>query len=169
VVKKRNSKISKKRTVGEQYLEVAYKEPESRDPIELQREIQKEYLDNLRQAVYDFRKKFPQDFFVVQLTKREQLMPNMFRNYFLCRFSCPTPDYDQSVYYYNHAHEGIAYLWTVPDRLTCLTLRENALLLPPSEKQLLQFVLHFFDGTLLNISKKFNKEEKGSPLIDTSL
>src|ERR1700683_1834898 len=87
-----------KATVGQQYLDVAYKEPYSRDPIELQREMQKEYLDNLKEVIQLFRKKHPQDFFAVQTTKREKLMPNMFRNYFFCRFSCPTPDYDQSVY-----------------------------------------------------------------------
>jgi len=158
---------SGKLTVGEQYLDVAYKDPESRDPIELQREMQKEYLENLRETILVYRKKHPQDFFAVVTTKREQLMSNLLRNYFFCRFSCPTPEYDQSVYYYHHADESIAYLWTVPDRDTCFTLQENALRVCDEEKELLQFVMQFFDGTLLNISKRFNKEKKDSPLINS--
>lgn len=165
----KSGKNSHKKTVGSQYLEVAYKQPETRDPIELQREMQREYVDNVKKCILDYRKDHPNDFFIVNITKREKLMPNLLRNYFFARDTCPTPDWDQSVYYYNHAYETVAYLWTVPDRDTCIYFRENALHVTPEEKQLLQFVLQFFDGTLLNIAKRFNKEEKDSPLIDTTL
>jgi hypothetical protein len=164
---KRKLNKDPKPTFGQQYVDVAYKEPYSRDPIELQREMQKEYLDNLGETILVFRKQNPQDFFAVVTTKREKLMPNVLRNYFFCRLSCPTPEYDQSVYYYNHADEGVAYLWTVPDQETCFHLRDNALMVDPEEQLLLQYVLQFFDGTLLNIAKRFNKEHKDSPLITT--
>jgi hypothetical protein len=164
---KRKLNKDTKPTFGQQYVDVAYKEPESRDPIELQREMQKEYLDNLKETILAFRRSNPQDFFAVVTTKREKLMPNVLRNYFFCRLSCPTPEYDQSVYYYNHSDEGVAYLWTVPDKETCFHLRDNALMVHPEEQLLLQYVLQFFDGTLLNIAKRFNKEHKDSPLITT--
>lgn len=156
-------------TVGEQYLKVAYKEPESRDPIELQREMQKEYVDNLIECVKSYRQDNCHDFFVVSITKREPLMPNILRNYFLARNTCPTPDYDQSAFFYSYREEKIAYLWTVPDRNTCFMLRDSALQVSDYEKQLLEFVLQFFDGTLLNIAKRFNKEKADSPHIDTTI
>ena len=156
----------KKITVGEQYLKVAYKHPESRDPIELQREMQKEYIDNLTQTVLSFRKDNPRNFYIVQLTKRERLLENVLRNYFFCRFTCPTPEYDQSVFKYEHGIEAIEYLWTVPDRDTCQHLRDNALQVVPEEKELLQFVLSFYDGSLFNLAKHLNGEKKDSPLID---
>lgn len=161
----KKSKKEKKITVGEQYLSVAYKDPVSRDPIELQREMQKGFLENLTDSVMEFRKKNPRDFYVVQLTKREQLLPNVLRNYFFCRFSCPTPEYDQTVFFYDHKKETIEYVWTVPDRPTCLTLRENALRVPPEEQQLLSFVLRFFSGELLLHAKYLNGERKDSPLL----
>jgi hypothetical protein len=163
-VKKKSKE--KKITVGEQYLKVAYKEPESRDPIELQREIQKEYVENLTQTVLSFRKDNPRNFYIVQLTKRERLLENVLRNYFFCRYSCPTPEYDQSVFKYEHAIEAVEYLWTVPDKDTCEYLRDNALVVAPEEKELLMFVLSFYSGELLSLAKHLNGEKKGSPLID---
>lgn len=162
-------KKQEKVTVGEQYLQVAHKDPESSDPIELQREMQKEYVDNLIQCVESYRKDNHHDFFVVSITKREPLMPNMLRNYFLARNTCPTPDYDQSAFFYSYHEEKIAYLWTVPDRGTCFHLQDYALQVADEEKQLLEFVLQFFDGTLLNIAKRFNKEKADSPYIDTTI
>jgi len=159
---KKESK-EKKITVGEQCLKVAYKEPESR---ELQREMQKEYIDNLTQTVLSFRKDNPGNFYIVQLTKRERLLENVLRNYFFCRFTCPTPEYDQSVFNYNPTRESIEYLWTVPDKDTCEHLRDNALTVDPEERQLLDFVLSFYSGELLNLAKRLNGEKKYSPLID---
>ncbi len=168
-MKKRKKQEIKRATVGERYLEVAYKEPASRDPIELQREMQKEYVDNLIQCVEHYRKDNRHDFFIVSITKREPLMPNILRNYFLARNTCPTPDYDQSAFFYSYKDEQIAYLWTVPDRDTCFMLRDHAFQVSDYEKQLLEFVLQFFDGTLLNIAKRFNKEKADTPHIDTTI
>ncbi len=146
-------------TVGAQYLAESFKEPDSRDPIELQREMQSKYVDNLILCTQNFRKAFDQqDFFVVVLTKRERVMEKLFRLYYTARHSCPTPDYDQSVYHYNHKSEHLSFLWTIPDRDSCFHLRDNALMVHPNEKQLLQFVMDFFDGTLLEVCKKLNKE-----------
>lgn len=146
-------------TVGEQYVHEALKEPDTRDPIELQREMQAKYVENLIECTKNFRNQFPaHDFFVVVLTKRERLMNKLFRLYYAARHSCPTPDYDQSVYKYSHKDERIEFIWTVPDKESCYHLRENALMVHPEERQLLQFVLDFFDGTLLQLCKKLNNE-----------
>jgi hypothetical protein len=146
-------------TVGAQYLAEAFKEPDTRDPIELQREMQSKYVDNLILCTQNFRKSFDnQDFFVVVLTKRERIMQKLFRLYYTARHSCPTPEYDQSVYHYNYKDERLSFLWTVPDKDSCYHLRDNALMVHPEEKQLLQFVMDFFDGTLLEVSKKLNKD-----------
>jgi hypothetical protein len=158
-------KIKNKKTVGEQYLDVALKLPESRDPIELQREMQKGYIEELGKCVIEFRKTCQTDFWVVVLIKRERLMENVLRFYYFARHSCPTPDFDQSVYFYDSKDESLSFIWAIPDKETCRHLRNNALYIHDSEKQLLQFVLEFFDGTLFEKAKRFNKEVKNSPLI----
>lgn len=155
----------KKETLGSISLNLMQKTPESRNPIEIERAMQEEYLSELIKCVEDHKKTFFGNFYAVVITKNEKLMPNVFRNYFSARQSCPTPDYDQSVFMYNRADDAIEYIWTVPGKDACHHLKDNALLVDPSERQLLRFVLEFADGTLYKLCKKLNNEEEKSPLI----
>lgn len=136
------------------------------NPQEIQREVHKDYIDNLIQC-YDAHKNiFPNDFFIVVITKRERLMENVLRNYFLARQSCPTTDYDQAVYRYNKKDNELEFLWVIPSKDSCEHLRDNALVVAPEERDLLRFVLEFYDGTLNEIVKKLNGEQKGSLLLE---
>lgn len=157
----------KRDTIGKISSELLTKDSPTNSPIELEREMHTEYDSNLHQCVENSKSNYPKDFYIVVITKRERLMPNVFRNYFFARQSCPTPEWDQAVYYYRRSSESIDFMWVVPDKETCFYLRTHALHVSPEEKQLLQFVLDFEDGTLLTISKKLNREQEASPLIDT--
>jgi hypothetical protein len=149
----------KRETVGKISSDLIVKEPDSRDPIELQREMTKDYVSELIDCALSF-KKFhtPCDFFVTVLTKKERLMPNVLRNYFAARLSCPTPEYDQAVYRYNHAEDNLEFIWVLPSKDTCELLAMNALKVHPDERLLLEFVLRLYDGDLLRLSKKLNNE-----------
>lgn len=152
--------MTKKRdTLGKISSELSQKEPETRSVVELERSMQEDYLDNLKECITTHQKLFPGDFYIVVITKNEKLMPNVFRNYFSARMSCPTPEYDQSVFKYVKASEHVEYLWTVPSKDTCIHLKENAQYVVKEEQELLRFVLHFLDGTLLNVSKHLNGEK----------
>lgn len=155
----------KKETVGKVSLDLMSKAPESRSPIEIEREMQKEYLDELIKCVDDHKGIYAGNFFVVVITKNEKLMPNVFRNYFFARSTCPTPDYDQSVFRYNRRDECLEYIWTVPSRDAAHHLKDNALYVAPEEKELLGFILQFADGSLYTLAKKLNGEQEKSPLI----
>ena len=96
-------------------------------------------------------------------TKCEPLLPNTYRNYFIDRQTCPTPNYDQAVYRYNRKKEQIEYIWSIPDRETCHHLRINAMHVVPRERELLSFVLKFADGTLFKLCKKLNGEKLETP------
>lgn len=174
---------AKRETVGKISSELLTQAPETRDPIELQREMQKNYIDNLVLAVGHAQKKFncttlhegescdyaqPRegDFYIVVISKKEPLMQNVLRNYFLTRDACPTPDYDQAVYKYIKETEQIEFLWVVPSKDTCLLFKQNALQVPASEQHLLKFVLDFADGTLFKLAKKLNGEAQDSPLLE---
>lgn len=149
----------KKDTVGKISLELMQKEPDTRNAIELEREMHTEYEKNIYDCIENNKNKFHGNFFIVVITKMEPLMKNVLRNYFFARHSCPTPDYDQTLYYYNKDQESIEFLWVIPSRDACKLLKEYALEVVPEEKGLLKFVLDFADGTLMNITKKLNKEE----------
>ena len=122
-----------------------------------------DYVNNVEKAVAEGKKNHDKDFYVVVLTKKERLMKNVLRNYFMTRNTCPTPEWDQTVYRYHNGY--IEYLWTVPAKDICAHLTYNALSVPQEEKQLLGFVLSFQDGSLLRLSKKLNGELDDSPLL----
>jgi len=143
-------------TVGKISLDLSKKTPDSRDPIELEREMHKDYEKNVFLAIERGKKEFGSLFYIVVITKKEPLMKNVLRNYFTPRSSCPTPDYDQALYKYDN--DTLTFLWVVPSKDTCELFRDNLLQIDPSEKELLQFVLRFYDGDLLRLSRKLNGE-----------
>lgn len=159
----------KKETVGKIALDLMQKEPDSRDPIELERAMQEDYMKHLIEKTQEATKKYDNDFYVVVITKNEKLLPNAFRNYFFHRHSCPSPDYDQSVYKYNRQSEQLEYLWTVPSKEACYYLRDNAAKVVDEEKQLLWFVIDFLNGTLLKQSKKLNGEVHDSNILEKGI
>lgn len=156
-----------KQTVGSIVNELSKKEPETRDPIELQREMQKNYMSDLLQAVDRGYKKYSGDFFIHVEKKAERLLPNTFRTYFIDRLTCPTPNYDQDVFRYDRKKGEIEYIWSIPDRETSHHLIENAPLVVQEERQLLNFVLSFADGTLFKLCKKYNGEKLESTELET--
>jgi hypothetical protein len=156
----------KRDTVGKISSELLKQESPTNSAIELEREMHTEYDKNILECVDSGRKQYHGVFYVVVITKRERLMPNVFRNYFFARETCPTPDWDQAVYRYMKSADAIEFLWVIPSKDTCEHLKENALHVTAAEKQLLNFVLDFSDGTLLNMAKKLNKEREHSPLLE---
>ena len=68
-------------TVGKISSDLAQKTPDSRDPIELEREMQKSYMEELHKAIIAYQSTVKEDCFVVVITKQEPLMKNVFRNY----------------------------------------------------------------------------------------
>ena len=118
-----------------------------------------DYDANINQCIIDHKLKFTGDFYIVVITKKERLMDNVLRNYFTARLSCPTPDYDQTVYKYTRKDDAIEFMWVIPSKDACITLKDNFLLIPSEERELLKFVLDFSDGTLFELAKKLNGEE----------
>ena len=152
---------AERQTIGALSQELLAKEPDTLDPVELQQEIQGDSFEHeLLTAVERGKKKYHGDFFIVPVNQRFRLFPNVIRTYFIDRLSCPTPEFDQAVYRYIRQHDHIEFLWVIPDRDTCSEMYNNMLMCDPEKRDLLQFVLDFYDGTLLQLAKKLNNEEK---------
>jgi len=147
-------------TVGKIALELMQKTPDSRDPIEIERELHTEYEANVLLCLDAGIKEYNGDFFIVVITKKEPLLQNVLRNMFFHRQSCPTPDYDQTVYHYDKRNRMFEFLWVIPSKDTCILFKNNALEIAPSEKELLHYILDFDDGTLYKLAKKFNSEQE---------
>lgn len=118
----------------------------------------KDYEHNIHMAILAGQKIYEGDFYIVVLTKVERLMKNVIRFYFFPRQSCPTPQHEQVVYRYHHETGDVEHLWVVPSLEASVTLVNEALMAHPDERQLLQFVLDFRDGTLLRQSMALNGE-----------
>ena len=159
------SEESRKETIGKVSRDLSQKESPTNDPIELQREMQSDYEANFFQCVERGKKECIRDFYVVVITKKERLMHNVLRNYFGCRNSCPTPEWDQAVYKYHRSEERVEFLWVIPSRDTCKLFRENVLQIPGAERPLLGFILDFEDGSLLKLAKTLNGESTEGCII----
>jgi len=171
------TKETKNKTVGAISQELQQKTPESINPIEIQRATEKEYLENLIWAVKHAKKQvdcssldghatckdrvpLEKDFYIAALLKKEKLLENVLRNYFVPTVSCPTPHFDQTVYKYDHKKETINLLWVVPDQETCEIFKENKEKIVPEERALLNYVLNYYNGSLFLLAKELNGEIK---------
>ncbi len=156
----------KKKTVGAHSLELSQKAPESTDPIELERAMQEDYIKNLGEAVDTALKQWSSDFYVVVITKNEKLMPNVFRNYFTARQSCPTPEYDQTVFRYRSASGSLEYIWTVPSKDSVNHLLTYSNEVVHAERELLLMCKKFIDGSLDKLCRKLNGEHPESFIVN---
>lgn len=152
--------MSEKRdTVGAISLELQKKAQDNTHSAEEQmREQLDDYERNIVDVINRDKPLYNHDFYVVVLTKKERLMPNVLRNYFFTRSTCPTPEYDQTVYQYHKKADDLEFLWVVPSKHTCEMYKQNALTIPKEEKELLRYVLDFEDGSLLKKTLKMNNE-----------
>lgn len=117
------------------------------------------YDAHIHQCIDIHKKKWPNHNFYVEVQgKKERLMPNVIRNFFIGKFACPTPTYDQTLYYYNCSDEQLQFMWVIPSKHTCVFMIQDPSNIPLEERQLLGFVYAFADGTLMRIAKERNKE-----------
>lgn len=160
----------KKITFGQQFTDnVINKEQEINELIDVQRTLQKKYIDRLVGSVDQFKKIHPdhqKDFFIEVITKPERLFRNYPRTYFVGRKTCPTPFYDQSVYRYNWKDDNIEYLWSLPDLDNANYLASHCLTVPEELKQLMGFVMDYYNGDLFKRCKQLNGEQLGSNLLE---
>lgn len=150
--------MSEKETVGKLALDLQLGHQDNADAIELQREMTQDYLDNLEKCIHDNKHKYNEPFFVVVLTKREVLLTNVMRNYFFSRETCPTPTFDQAVYRVHPKTLDVEFIWIIPDQFACEYLINNALYVPESERELLEYVIDFRNGTLDKLCMQLNNE-----------
>lgn len=155
----------KRETVGKIATDLMANGHDSNNVVDVQRELQKDYMASIWECITNHLDKFSGDFYIQIITKKEKLLENVFRNYFMAHQWCPSPDYNQSMFKFHRSSNNLEYLWTLPDPETAIYLVHNAAKLPKEEKELLFYVLCDYNGTLLKKAKKLNGEEESSPLL----
>lgn len=126
-----------------------------------------DYEKNIIDCLVSGKNIYQGQFFIVVITKKEKLMQNVLRHYFFHRSTCPTPDYDQAVYRYIPTSDKLEFLWVIPTQDACYYLKDHALVVDKTERQLLQYVLEFFDDTLMLKAKELNGECITTPFLST--
>ena len=150
-------------TIGFEALALQ-KENEKINPVDLQKTIHKgnKSKDSLENQVFECiergRKSFEKDFYIVILFKKERLLPNVVRQYFIPRLSCPTPEYDQVVYKYHYTRDELEFLWVVPDQETTQNIPLFDNFLPEEQKALIQYARMFKNGDLDKKCAELNRE-----------
>lgn len=147
--------------VGKISVDLSQKTPDTRSPIEQMRENLTDFDKELWICVERGKKEILGDFYLVVITKKEPLMENVLRNYFGFRNSCPTPDYDQTVYRYIKKDDDVSFLWVIPSKDACMMLIANRLIIDPEERELKEFVLRFAAGDLFKLAQQLNGEIDG--------
>jgi len=156
----------KRDTVGKISLELLEKSDDFKhSPTDQMQEQLTDYEKHIDECIARSKKDFDGDFYIVVITKKERLMQNVIRNFFTGRQSCPTPEWDQTVYRYNRKAGVLEFLWVIPAKDICDLLIANSLDLPKEQRALLKYVFEFSDGTLLRLAKKLNGEEDDSPCL----
>lgn len=145
------------KTVGEASRDLLLKPHEPIRIREITEEALKKIPDQLMECVADGKKLWPHSFFVVMLFRNEKTMRNVKRIQYMAQEGCPTPTYDQNVYWYHRNEDRLEYLWTVPDKDTCAEYAAHPDQVDPEEKELLQFVLDFRSGELDRRCAKINE------------
>ena len=152
-------------TVGKASLDLR-ESTESYDARELEQEIhkgsnsEKSYEEEIWTCVENAQKdsSIAGDFFIVVLLKKERHLTNVVRQYFFYRSSCPTPEWDQTVYKYEKKGGKLSYIWTVPDKETCMRLPLYKSSLPPEQQLLLSMINSFHNGELEKLAERLNNE-----------
>ena len=161
VEKNLDTKLSvPKKTAGAIALENYNKIPDTLNAHELMQEQLTEWDENV-QCCYNRGKKIyhDSDFYIVVLVKHEKLLGHkVLHPLFMPRKSCPTPQWDQTVYQCKRESGDIVLLWTLPSKEVCQYYIDTATTTEPEEWDLLRFILMDKNGELLTLAKKLNKE-----------
>lgn len=149
----------KKETVGALAMKAAATSDGKDLVMDVAGEMSKDYVEQLYETVDRGRKQYPStNFYVVVLMKREKLMKNVLRNYFLYRLSAPTPNYEQTVYLYDYKSDELKQLWFVLDKESVYFYIKNRNIVGPEDYDLVKSSMDFVDGTLYAKALKLNGE-----------
>ena len=154
---------SPNKTVGEASLELQKKGGDTLTPIDIQKEVhagthsKRSYEEEVHESLKVGLQKYEGDFYVVVLLRKERMLKNILRQPFFQRKTCPSPQYDQTVYHYERNGDKLELQWVVPDQQTCKYLPHIRNQLPSDQSWLLEYIDAYNSGQLDKRCLELNK------------
>ena len=146
---------SDKKTVGSSARELLLKPDLKQGIVDTQREVDKEYFREIEKCVtQNPHCTWTSPWYLIVLHKKERLLENVVRRYFLGRRSLPTPQYDQTVWRYYPSTGNLQFIWCIPDKEISHQFILDPLSHGSEYDDLRKFVLEFMDGTLYASTQK---------------
>lgn len=137
----------KRKTVGQEAYDRLLAPDESQGIIDTQREVHKSYLKEINNTI-DKHKDWTTPYYVVVIAKKERLMENVIRQYFMARRTLPTPQWDQTVWRFDPKSGDLRFVWCTPDENTAKWMAGNTSEVPPDQYELLNTVIELINGRL---------------------
>lgn len=138
-------------TVGKAALHLLAKGDQKQGVIDTQREMQKNYIDELIKCAQRGASMFGTEkpFYVCVQNRRERLLENVLRCQFYPRRTRPLPAFDLTLYHYDPKEEKLTFVWTIPDENAFKLMTEPGYIPHKGEEQLYGFVKAFYEGRLI--------------------
>lgn len=148
----------KRKSIGELSSNLKEFNAESVESLGTEKRAYKDFLPTLWETIYKSKETIKnKDIFIeVYLEKRDALKTRI--KHFRSRTTCPRPQFCQMVFQYKYKSEELLLLWSLPQEWQCKDIRDNAITIDPQFKDLKNFVIDFYDGTLLNQMRELNKD-----------
>jgi len=158
--------MTKRKKVGQEAYERLLSPDTKQSVVDTQREADKEYFTEIQKTV-DAHKSWDDPYFIVVIHKKERLLENVVRRYFLARRSLPQPEFDQTVWRYDPKTSDLTFLWVIPDRDTCMWMASSPDDIHPEQRHLLGYVMDMLDKKLYAYYHALF-ETKESPCVSLS-
>ena len=165
-----DTSVTYKKTVGQIGEELLINDTSMTSLPALSQAIQEKYAQRLFETCEQGIKAFPSfNFFIVINATKDPAHVNLWKHQRDVIGLCPRPNYDQTVFRYNHDTGNLEHLWTIPSRNDCIAMKRDKHLVDPIEYPLLDNVLKFADGTLARWRNEFNKDQEERAVIKGKL
>jgi hypothetical protein len=139
---------SKNQTVGKIATDLLSQTSDPINIIDIQKEADKEFIKELENIITNH-KHYDDVYYIQVILKKEPLLENVIRRYFVVRKSPPLPTYDTSLFSYDNQKEQLFFHWSIPDPTSCHYILTHEQFLPSEEQDLISTVKKFSAGVMI--------------------
>lgn len=160
--------MKRKKTVGEEAIIRLANPDDKQEVVETQREADKEYFPQMEICIQNH-SQWDKPYYIVVHQKKERLLENVIRRYFIGRQSMPTPQWDQTLWRYDPGTGNLRFIWTLPDENTAKWMAANPKELSENHHELVGFIMSFLNKTLYrDFYQEFHQGEQECALSESS-